>query len=99
MSEPTLGEVLRRLDEVANTLTNLASRLDKDYVRKDVYGEWREAMAQRVKDIEAELDEKVRDATAFRRQIIVCLVGVGVPAVLAMVLAINNFLAAGGATP
>ena len=108
--EPTLHEVLRKLNEVVATLTKLADRLDRDYVRKDVNDERLLNIAIRITKAEAEAEEaeekalererqKERDAASFRRQIIVGLVVAAVPAVLGLVLAINNFLAAGGATP
>jgi predicted proteasome-type protease len=105
-SEPTLGEVLRRLDEVSRQLQAMAIKLDTDrvenanvYLRKDVYEARHVALSRRMDEVEADAAQKERDAESFRRQIIVGLVLAGVPAVLAMVLAINNFLAAGGATP
>jgi hypothetical protein len=33
----TLGEVVRRLDDVSRQLASLAARLDETYLRKDVY--------------------------------------------------------------
>lgn len=95
MSEPTLGEVLWRLNDVANQLTKLAVELKADreaaaliYVRKDVYSEWREAMAHRVKDLEDEQEK----SDSFRRQIIVGLILAAASAVISLVLTVSRLL-------
>ena len=104
--EPTLSEVLWRLDEVSRQMTILAADLKNDYVRKDVYEARHNSMANRVakaeseiKDVETELAEKDKAADNFRRQIFVGIILAAIPAVLGLLLALNNFLAAGGATP
>ena len=105
-SEPTLGEVLRRLDQVAAQLGSMATKLDTDrvenaniYLRKDVANERHASVVRRVESVETDLEERDRTAESFRRQIIVGLVLAAVPAIVALALAVNNFLAAGGATP
>lgn len=37
MEEPTLGEVMRRLDDTVNKLDALAVKIEESYVRQDVY--------------------------------------------------------------
>jgi hypothetical protein len=42
MQEPTLGEVIRRLDDLRKQVEDLPSKIDSTYVRKDVYEKARE---------------------------------------------------------
>lgn len=68
IDEPTKGEIVRRLDSIADQLTDLTSRLERDrleaaqtYVRQDVY-----AVEQRLQDaLAAELQT---DVAALRRE-------------------------------
>ncbi len=106
MSEPTLGEVLRRLDEVSRQMTLLAGEMRAEraenaqtYLRRDVFEARDKATLQRLEDVERDNADKEKAAELFRRQIIVGLILAAVPAVLAMVLAVNNFIASGGQTP
>lgn len=106
MTEPTLGEVLRRLNEVSATMQDMAQRLERErvenavtFVRKDVYDARHVILTERVKGLEQDADDREKAAEAFRRQVLVVVIGVALPAFLALVLAVNNFLAAGGQTP
>lgn len=105
MTEPSNGEVMRRLDEVSRQLLQLAQDMRDDrntaadtYVRKDVFTPTHEATTRRIEDLERESAEREKAQDAFRRQIIVTVIAAALPAVLALVLAINNVLNA-GATP
>lgn len=104
-AEPTLGEVFRRLDEVSRQLAALADQMAKDrvaaevvYVRKDVYGAETLALTTRVGKIEQDDEIRDRDAAAFRRQVFFIVLGSALPAIAGLLLAVNNFLAAGGRT-
>lgn len=62
MSEPTMGEVLRRLDEVSRQLLDLARELKQDraeaaatYVRQDVYFAERRAGEATVADLHGDI--------------------------------------------
>ena len=61
-SEPTLGEVLRRLDDVSRQMTELAREMKADraeaaatYVRQDVYVAQRQAMEAMVADLHGDV--------------------------------------------
>ena len=64
---PTLGEVVRRLEEVASRLQQLTDRLDTTYLRHDVYRAERRADEGRLAVIEGRLDEHDSDRTWLRR--------------------------------
>ena len=78
-----------------------AERADsaKTYVRKDVYAEAHASLRGDITDLQG--DEKIRDQRAAdtRRQLLVGLALLAIPALFSLVLAINNYLASGGATP
>lgn len=102
-AEPTLGEVFRRLDEVSRQLSSLADQMGKDrvaaeivFVRKDVYAAETNSLTTRVTKIEAEDEARDRDAVAFRRQLMFLVLATALPAIAGLLLAVNNFLAAGG---
>jgi hypothetical protein len=103
--EPSLGEVLRRLDDVARQMTALALQMRDDrleaaatFVRQDVYTANTIALTTRVTKIEADDEAKEKDAAAFRRQLLFIILAVAIPAIASLLLAVNNFLAAGGAS-
>lgn len=102
-SEPTLGEVLRRLDEVAKQMADMASQMREDrlqtaatYVRQDVYIAQRQADQAVVADLNGEVrsvkDERKADQ-ASRRQIWLSLGIAALSTVTAIALAIVNLLA------
>lgn len=104
MSEPTNGEVMRRLDDVLGRLDATARAVDdsrraaeQTYVRKDVYDGASREQTRRIEDIEKENAEKERNAEAFRRQVIVAVLGVALPAFGGLVLAVTAVL--NGGTP
>lgn len=95
MSEPTLGEVLRRLEDVARRLESA----EATYVRKDVYDARHNNVTRRLDAIERDQEDREKAAETFRRQVLLLVLGISIPAVLSLLLAINNFLASGGQTP
>jgi len=107
VSEPTLGEVLRRLDAVSTTMVNLAAEMRQDrmdtaktYVRKDVYDRDHKTQTDDIEDLQIyNKDREKRDADT-RRQLVFLLLGIAVPAILGLLLAVNNFITtAGGQIP
>jgi len=77
VSEPTLGEVVRRLDGVAQQITNLVEKIDVDrrrdaetYVNKDSYREYQRLVEATFKahagDIE-DLNESRKEDARWRR--------------------------------
>lgn len=103
--EPTLGEVLRRLDEVSRQMSALGTQMGQDrrdvastYVPREVYEARHAAITRRVDELEADFDIREKTSADFRRQLLFLVLGTAIPAVLALLLAINNFLANGAAT-
>lgn len=101
--EPTLGEVMRRLESVAGSMTTLASKIDDDrraaadtFVRKDVHSLGNQNMDTRIKQLETDQDDRDKAAAAFRRQILVGIMGIAITAIGGLLLATSNFLAAAG---
>lgn len=102
--EPTNGEVMRRLDEVSRTMVELAAQLRADrqdaetkFVRKDVFAPTHSALSEKVDRLERDLEDREKAQDTFRRQIILTVIGFGLPALGGLVIGINNLLAAGGA--
>lgn len=106
MTEPTNAEVMRRLDEVSRQLLSLAAEMRDDrraaadtYVRKDVFRPMHENTSNRLTALEKDQDEKERAQDAFRRQMVIAITGVALPALFGLVVALNTLLANGGVTP
>lgn len=85
MSEPTLAEVVRRLEENTSQLRDIVAEMRSDraalaatYVRKDVYDEARRADQRDL----ADLEERVDKWEQFRRQV---LAGASVSLVTALI--------------
>lgn len=101
MTEPSLGEVMRRIEDVTNVLSRMTSDMQNDrrdaastYVRKDVQDGVNVALKERVSSLEGESDEREKRAADGRRQILLLVLGVSLPAIGALLLAVNNFLTA-----
>ena len=99
---PTLGEVIRRLEAMSKQIDKLTTQMEDDrrhfdevYVPREVYEARHSFVKQRIDAIE----EREKGAAGFRRQVIGGLIIAFVPAMVALLLAINNFLANGGVTP
>lgn len=106
MSEPTLGEVLRRLEQVSKTLADLAKEMRQDridaaqtYVRKDVYDRDHKAQADDITDLQTYNKDREKREADTRRQLMFLMLSIAVPAILGLLLAVNNFISAGGQTP
>lgn len=76
MSDPTVPELVRRLDEIARSIERVIRTLETSYVRRDVYDAKHEAIRNefngKVQDLYAEIkdmkDARQQDVT-FKRQI------------------------------
>lgn len=110
--EPTLGEALRRLDDVSKKLDGLAQQLSDDrrdfattYVPRELY-ETRhmhlhdriKAVTERLDSQEREQEERDRSAAAFRRQLLLIVLAPAVPALGAFLLSLFILLADQGGT-
>ena len=101
--DPTLGEILRRLDELSRQLIDLTREIKEDrtvaattYVRQDVY------LAQRLSDqavvadlhgdISAVREERKKD-NDWRRQLNLALATLAITVLVSISLAIVNFVA------
>ncbi|MGZ4663579.1 MAG: hypothetical protein ACXV5Q_00635 [Frankiaceae bacterium] len=88
---PTLGEVVRRLEDVARQLAELTSRLDSTYLRKDLADANRASDVRVMTDLRTDLDAIV-DQQRKNRNLAVAgfvlpvLVGVVTALILAAVL-------------
>ena len=77
MSDPTPAELVRRIEDIANSIERLTSTLEQSYVRKDVYVAQREgdlaSLRGEVKDVAddaRDLKSKAERSETFRRQIL-----------------------------
>ena len=99
MSEPTLGEVMRRLDEVASRVDRTASQLQTDRDRADMRyvprGEWvegRKADQGLIKDVAKDVDDMVSN----RRQITLLALGAAFSGFAALAVAVVMLILSGG---
>jgi hypothetical protein len=91
----TPGELTRRLEDVVRRLETFESA----FVRKDLYEARHTNITRRIDLIERDNDERERSVDTFRRQVYLVIITTAIPALLGLLLAINNFLASGGKTP
>lgn len=101
--EPTLGEVLRRLDEVSRQLVDITREIKEDrsaaaatYVRQDVYIAQRQADAAVVADIHGDIksikDDRRKD-NDWKRQQNLSLAALAITVLVSIALAIVNIVA------
>lgn len=103
MTDPSVPEIVRRIDELTRSLERIAATLESSYVRREVYEAKHEALRayqdRETKELRGDIRElqDARKADAqFRRQI---MAGAAVGLILLMVnlvLATSNFIARGG---
>lgn len=87
-NRPTLGEVVVRLDGVTAQLTELLARLDKvdrTYVRQDVYEVTQAASSKVTTDLRTDLDAIVAQQ---RQNRLIAVTGLILPVVAGIVLAL-----------
>ena len=103
--DPTLGEIMRRLEELARSMQQLASTLESSYVRREVYEAKHQALYSYVDaktkentDDIADLKRQRQEGQAFRRQIIAGVSVLAIGMVLNLLLVINQ-ITGGGSLP
>lgn len=74
-SEPTLGEVARRIDDLVRQVADLVQQLRTDYVRSELYNANRESDQKDVKELRERLDKAEEQAAANRRLFLTTLIG------------------------
>jgi hypothetical protein len=106
MTDPTLGELLRRLDVATSTMNDLAAEMRRDrrdveatYVRKDVYDRDHKVVSDDITDLQDYNKDREKREADTRRQLVFLMLAIAVPAILGLLLAVNNFISAGGQTP
>lgn len=67
--EPSPGEALRGVAEVTRRLENLADRMERTYVTREVYLRDHNEHERRIGNLEADNEERERIAAATRRQV------------------------------
>jgi hypothetical protein len=104
--EPTLGEVMRRLEQVSRDMAAISTQLAEDrrtaettFVRKDVYAAETFATGGRVKKLEDDNEAKEKESAAFRRQVLLMILGIAIPAIAGLLLTVNTILSNGGVSP
>lgn len=102
--EPTLGEVIRRLDAVSLQLTTLAAQMAQDrrdaaqtYVSRELYNARHEVIRRDVDELKQENEERNKTDAATRRQILFLVLGAVLTAVCSLIVA--TYLASGGLSP
>lgn len=95
MSEPTIGEVVRRLDDIVRRLDEMTTQLRTDYVRADLYISQREADRDDVADQRHRLDAIEKQRAADRRLIITAFVA----PIITSLLVLYVVTQLGGSTP
>lgn len=63
--EPTLGEIMRRLDELSLEVRSIPLRFEETFVRREVYRSDREHMQDRVEKLESRSEWIVRTVGAL----------------------------------
>lgn len=104
MSDPTVPELVRRLDDVVRSLERITANIDSNYLRRDVYEARHvslrrevDSQLQAVKDDLRDVQEARKAEAAYRKQI---LAGFAVAILVMLVnlaLATSNFIARVGA--
>jgi hypothetical protein len=103
MNEPTMGEVLRRLDDVARQLDATAKRMHEDrlraeqtFVRLDVYNSDRRGDERALSEVQRDVQDVQEDRKTdvnWRRQVMLALACVAITAIVTAALAVSNYLA------
>jgi chromosome segregation ATPase len=111
--EPTLGEALRRLDDVSKKLDGLAGQLAEDrrdfastYVPRELYdtrhahlGDRITELSRRLQEREDEDEAREKSNAAFRRQLLLIVLAPAIPALGAFLLSLFILLANQGNSP
>lgn len=82
-AEPTLAEVVRRLDDVSRQLVDLTSQLRTEYVGRELYASHREADRDDVANLATRMEATEKQRAADRRLVVTAFVA---PIIVALVL-------------
>lgn len=103
MSEPTMSEVVRRLDDLRLQIIDTVAKMrddkrhaDDTFVRRDVYESDRRAIAIQAVEAQKDVDElsRHREADAqWRRQIMLAVAVLAITSLVTVAIAISNYLA------
>jgi hypothetical protein len=102
MSDPTPGEIMRRLDEVSASLLRIVAEIASDrkraeqlYVLREAWGLARAADQSKVHEVEKDVEglKKDRDGDlTYRRQIMLALAIASFSAIISVAIAIFSVL-------
>lgn len=102
MSEPTMGELMRRVEDLVRQITDVSNKMREDrihaeatFVRRDVYDANRAAEALRDLDAQKDLDELTRHREAdaqWRRQIMLAVAVLAITTLVTVAIAISNYI-------
>jgi hypothetical protein len=102
MTEPTPGEMMRRLDEVAAQMLRILAEIASDrkraeqlYVLREAWALARDADKGRVHEVEKDIDQLKKDRDGdltYRRQILLALAIASLSAIVSTAIAIFAFL-------
>ena len=103
MTEPSSAEILRRLEEVVRSVERLASTMEANYVRREVYEakheHLRTSLQADVKDVRDDVEDikRLREKDGDRWKQLAFTVGGSLLLMLVTAaFAISNFMARGG---
>lgn len=74
-------------------------KIEDTYVRKDVYSRDHGVITDDITDLQEYNKDREKREADTRRQLVFLMLAIAVPAILGLLLAINNFISAGGQTP
>lgn len=101
LPEPTLAEVVRRLDGISSEIAGIRAELTTTYVRQDVHRVVHDGItaalnAKADRETVEEVRKEVSAQEDFRRKIMLAVVGLGLTNGAALVVAVVQHLAGGG---
>lgn len=108
LPEPTLAEVVRRLDGISSEIAGIRAELTTTYVRQDVHRVVHDGITaamnakadrETVEEVRKEVSAIQADMAAhedFRRKIMLAVVGLGLTNGAALIVAVVQHLAGGG---
>ncbi len=99
--QPTIGELMRRMDDLVRQIERLATAINEDrqaaimrFVTKEVYDVRHEELARRVTDLETENTTRERAADGRKWQFIFIAITLTVPVIVNLLFSINQFMSA-----
>lgn len=102
MNDPSIPELVRRLDDITRVIERVTSTLESSYLRKDVYDARHTALRREVEqkftEVEGDVDDLrqlAREQAAFRRQILAGAI-VGLILMVAQIFLVLTRIPGGG---